>query len=117
MRILIAEDEGLIAMQLEEVLTDLGFEVVGPVSTVKDVAHAIDDASFDGALLDVNLRGEPVLTMLPRIQALGKPFIITSGYDAGSLFPLEFRDMPRVAKPFDEHELRRLCVQTFRAGR
>lgn len=112
-RILVAEDEALIAMQLEDLLIELGYELVGPVSTVKGVAACIDQHSFDGALLDVNLRGEPVLCVLPRLLSLGIPFIITSGYDAGSLFPPHLRAMPRVAKPFDEDMLRKLCTATF----
>ncbi len=112
-RILVAEDESLIAMQLEDVLQELGFEVVGPVSTVQDVSARIDDHELKGALLDVNLRGEAVLSVLPRLQERGLPFIITSGYDAGSLFPPEFRNVPRVVKPFDEEELKTLCLGLF----
>lgn len=112
-RILVAEDESLIAMQLEDVLRDLGFDVVGPVSTVKDVVSCVEAEELGGALLDVNLRGEAVLGVLPRLKDRDLPFIITSGYDAASLFPPEFQDVPRVAKPFDEDELRRLCVKMF----
>lgn len=112
-RILLAEDESLIAMQLEDVLREIGFEVVGPISTVKEVAARIEDEDLCGALLDVNLRGEAVLALLPRLKDRGLPFIITSGYDAASLFPPEFRNVPRVAKPFDEDELKRLCVEMF----
>lgn len=113
-RILIAEDESLIAMQLEDVLRDLGFEVVGPVSSVKDVLACVEgEADLSGALLDVNLRGEAVLGVLPRLKERGLPFIITSGYDAASLFPPEFRDVPRVVKPFDEEDLKHLCMTMF----
>lgn len=113
-RILVAEDESLIAMQLEDVLRELGFDVVGPVSTVKDVAACIEaEKDLVGALLDVNLRGEAVLSVLPRLKDRALPFIITSGYDAASLFPPEFRNVPRVVKPFDEDELKRLCVALF----
>ena len=112
-RVLIAEDESLIALQLETILAELSCDVVGPASRVAEVHRAIDQERLDGALLDVNLRGESVLTALPRLKELGVPFIITSGYDTKSLFPEELRDVPRVAKPFDEDELRRLCVKMF----
>ena len=111
-RILVAEDESLIAMQLEDVLRDLGYDVVGPVSTVQDVISCVEDGDIAGALLDVNLRGEAVLGVLPRLKDRDLPFIITSGYAEG-LFPPELRDVPRVGKPFDEEELKTLCVKTF----
>lgn len=114
-RILVAEDESLIAMQLEDVLRELGFAVVGPVSTVRDVIAHVEGSDLSGALLDVNLRGEAVLRVLPRFKDIGVPFIITSGYDAASLFPPEFRDVPRVTKPFDELELKALCLSMFGA--
>jgi DNA-binding NtrC family response regulator len=112
-RILVAEDESLIALQLEDVLRELGFEVVGPVATVRDVVSSVERGNLEGALLDVNLRGEAVLCVLPRLKERNLPFIITSGYDAASLFPPEFRDVPRVVKPFDEDELKRLCLKMF----
>lgn len=112
-RILVAEDESLIAMQLEDVLREIGFDVVGPVSTVKDVVSHVETEELGGALLDVNLRGEAVLGVLQSLKDRDLPFIITSGYDAASLFPPQFRDVPRVVKPFDEDELKRLCLKMF----
>lgn len=112
-RVLVAEDEAMIAMLLEELVTGLGAEVAGPYARVKDVAQCIECQRLDGALLDVNLRGEPVFSVLPRLAQLGIPFIVTSGYDAQSLFPPELRGVPRVSKPFDEDELARLCLKLF----
>src|SRR5262245_36651227 len=80
-RILIAEDESLIALQMEGVLGDLGCEVVGPVSRVEDVHGHIETSSLDGALLDVNLRGQQIFGVLPKIIEHRIPLIITSGYD------------------------------------
>lgn len=111
--ILIAEDESLIALLLEEVLHDIGYKVAGPVSTVREVMTSVESSALGGALLDVNLRGEAVLSVLPKLKARNLPFIITSGYDAASLFPPEFRNVPRVVKPFDESELKRLCILMF----
>ncbi len=113
-RILIAEDEGLIAMQLEDLLSGLGYKVVGPFSTVREVQDCIEKQCFEGALLDLNLRGQPILGVLPQLKDMGIPFIITSGYDASALFAPQFRDMPRMPKPFDEEALCRLCTTTFK---
>ena len=98
---------------MKDILEGLGCEVVGPLSSIDKI---LDDASrggLDGALLDVNLRGRQIFDILPRLQALGVPLIITSGYDDLTLFPAPYRAMPRIAKPFAEAELRRICEKVF----
>ena len=112
-RILLAEDEGLIALELERMLEDFGCEVVGPLSSVDAVLEHAQRGRFDGALLDVNLRGRQIFDILPALQKLGLRLIITSGYDDVTLFPALFRAMPRIAKPFDEKELQRICEKVF----
>jgi DNA-binding NtrC family response regulator len=112
-RILVAEDEGLIALELERMLQDFGCEVVGPLASVEDVLESAERGGFDGALLDVNLRGRQIFEILPELQKLGLRLIITSGYDDVTLFPAAFRTMPRIAKPFDERQLRRVCESVF----
>ncbi|NPU09147.1 hypothetical protein HL666_00055 [Bradyrhizobium sp. 83002] len=113
LRILVAEDEGLIALELETVLRDFGCDVIGPVSRVADVLREAERGRLDGALLDVNLRGEQIFAVLPQLIALGLKIVITSGYDDATLFPPEFRSLPRLAKPFDERALRAMCEATF----
>ncbi len=112
-RILVAEDEGLIALELERMLEDFGCDVVGPLASVDAVLESAQRGDFDGALLDVNLRGRRIFEILPALQKLGLRFILTSGYDDATLFPMPFRATPRIAKPFDERELRRLCEKVF----
>jgi CheY-like chemotaxis protein len=112
-RILVAEDEGLIALELERILEDFGCDVVGPLASVDEVLQRAQRGGLDGALLDVNLRGKRIFEILPTLQKLGLPLIITSGYDDATLFPAPFRAMPRIAKPFDERELRRICEKVF----
>lgn len=114
-RILVAEDEALIALELERVLTDFGCDVVGPLASVDEVLESAQHESFDGALLDVNLRGRQIFEILPVLEELGLRLIITSGYDDVTLFPAPFRAMPRVTKPFDETALRRICEKVFAA--
>lgn len=114
-RILIAEDEGLIALELENVLQDLGCEVVGPVSRVGDVLKEVRARQLHGALLDVNLRGEQIFPILPDLVAEGVPMIITSGYNDPTLFPKEFRELPRIPKPIDAGALHALCLEIFAA--
>ncbi|CCE01157.1 response regulator [Bradyrhizobium sp. STM 3809] len=115
LRILVAEDEGLIALELETVLQGFGCEVIGPVSRVAEVLREAKRGNLDGALLDVNLRGEQIFAILPQLIARGLKIVITSGYDDATLFPPEFRNLPRLAKPFDERALRAMCETTFLA--
>ena len=112
-RVLLAEDEGLIALELERLLQHFGCEVAGPVASVDEVLENAQPGGFDGALLDVNLRGRQIFEILPKLQTLGLRLIITSGYDDVTLFPAPFRTVPRVSKPFDERELQRMCESVF----
>jgi DNA-binding NtrC family response regulator len=112
-RILLAEDEGLIALELERILENFGCNVVGPLASVHAVLERAQRGGLDGAVLDVNLRGQRIFEVLQELQELGLRFIITSGYADETLFPARFRAMPRIAKPFDERELRRICEKVF----
>jgi DNA-binding NtrC family response regulator len=112
-RILIAEDEAMIALDLESVLEDLGCEIIGPVANVEDIVQQCEAHHPDGALLDINLRGKQVFAVLPQLIQQGLPVIITSGYDDVTLIPQDFRGLPRISKPFNQTALRELCVTVF----
>jgi CheY-like chemotaxis protein len=111
LRILVVEDEGLIALNLELILRRFGCEIVGPISEVDGIVGAARTHRPDGAFLDVNLRGRKVFDVLPEMMGLGVPCVLSSGYDDPMLFPAPFRNMPRIAKPFDETALRRACAE------
>ena len=113
LRILIAEDEAMIALDLESFLQDLGCEIIGPVANVEDLVQEFETHRPDGALLDINLRGKQVFAVLPRLIEQGLPVIITSGYDDMTLIPQDFRTLPRISKPFNQTTLRELCVTVF----
>jgi DNA-binding NtrC family response regulator len=112
-RILVAEDEGLIALDLESTLLGFGCEVVGPLSELDEIVDAIRSEPLDGALLDVNLRGRQVFEILPEFLSRRIPVVLTSGYDDSTLFPHAFRTLPRISKPFDHVMLRRVCAATM----
>jgi DNA-binding NtrC family response regulator len=111
LRILVVEDEGLIALNLELILRRFGCEIIGPISDVDGIVGAARAHRPDGAFLDVNLRGRKVFDVLPEMIGLGIPCVLSSGYDDPMLFPAPFRNMPRIAKPFDEAALRRACAE------
>jgi CheY-like chemotaxis protein len=112
-RILVAEDEALIALELERMLEEFGCDVVGPLASVDKVLEQAERGGLDGAILDVNLRGQRIFEILPTLQRLGLRVIITSGYADDTLFPAPFRATPRIAKPFNQRELGLICEKIF----
>ena len=115
LRILLAEDELLVAMDIEATLQGLGCEVIGPVATVAEVERLADCVGLDGAVLDVNLRGMRVFPALPRLLARGLPVLLSSGYEESSLFPDEFRHLPVLVKPYEASELAARLRELFGA--
>jgi two-component system, response regulator PdtaR len=111
--ILVAEDEFLLAIQLEEELRDAGHDVIGPYTSVAKVMQAVQDETFDIAVLDVNLNGELIYPLADDLQARGIPFVLLSGYGAANL-PERFRESPRVVKPHDSTMLFREIRRALR---
>ena len=99
--ILVVEDEYVVAFHLSALLQDEGAAVVGPAA---NVAGALDllarTPELDGALLDVNLGGEPVYPVADALRARGIPFVFATGYGQKGL-PPEWTARPVVQKPFD----------------
>jgi CheY-like chemotaxis protein len=110
-RVLVVEDEFLLACSLEEHLTAFGYAVVGPVSTVAAARQRISRGEVDAAVLDVNLSGVMVFPLADELVALGIPIIFLSGYGL-AIIPERFRSLPRLAKPGDpgalDRELRKV---------
>ena len=100
MRILIAEDEFLVGLQLEEDLRSAGCSIIGPFSSLEKATRASRRERFDLAVLDINLNGDRVYPLADELSARGVPFIFLSGYIASDL-PERFRRLPRIAKPHD----------------
>lgn len=101
-RVLVVEDESLVAMLIETILEDLGGEAVGPMASVDEaLAFLADGTAIDAALLDVNLAGRQVFPVAEALQAAGVPFVFSTGYGEGGL-PEAWRGRPTVQKPFTE---------------
>jgi CheY-like chemotaxis protein len=99
-RILVVEDEMLVAMLVEDMVLELGHEVVGPAMTLESGMALAKDQPLDGAILDVNLgRGARTTPVAEILKARGVPFVFATGY--GSNTPIEqFSDAPVLKKPF-----------------
>lgn len=83
-RILIVEDEHFLAEDIREELEGFGVEVVGPASDVSSAIRMIDvDAPIDGAILDVNIKGETVFPVADLLMDQGVPFVFASGFEPG----------------------------------
>lgn len=103
-RILIVEDEMLVAMNLEDDLLSLGFEVVGPAMRLETALELARTAGIDGAVLDINLHGGrsyPVATIL---RDRGIPFIFATGYGHAEQVDA-FADVTTLAKPYRTEDL------------
>jgi DNA-binding NtrC family response regulator len=99
-RILIVEDEYLLADDLNNALADAGAHVLGPAASVEDATALIEkESAIDAAVLDVNLRGDMVFPLADILRDRGIPFAFATGYDDWAL-PPRFADAPRVEKPF-----------------
>lgn len=99
-RVLVVEDEFLVALGLEDNLRSLGYTVVGPISSLSAAMIAAARERVDAAILDVNLGGEAVYPAAAILADRGIPFIFCSGYTGSVRMPPEFADVPRVAKPY-----------------
>lgn len=104
-RVLVVEDEALVALALHHLLDDCGCHVLGPVPTVRDALLLLDREQPDVALLDVNLRGELVTPVAERLKSAGVPVVLVTGCAATDLPTTELRQTPLVLKPVDEAAL------------
>lgn len=105
-RVLVVEDESLVAMLLETILEDMGCVPVGPASTVDEgLQLAAGGEPLDAALLDVNVAGRQVFPIAEALKARGVPFVFSTGYGEGGL-PDEWRGQPTLQKPFTEAAVR-----------
>ena len=108
-RVLIVEDETLVAMLLEDMLGDAGHTAAHCASSL---AQALDFIAtrieaFDFAILDVNLGGEPIFPVAEALKAQGKPFAFATGYGPAGL-PEVWRDRPTLSKPFGAQDVARV---------
>ena len=98
-RVLLVEDEAIIAMTAEDMLEELGCETAAVASSLSEAMEAVGSVSFDVALLDINLNGEQSLPVAVQLRAAGTPFVFTTGYGAAGC-GAEFAGVPLVTKPY-----------------
>ena len=113
-RILVVEDEFLIRMLMEDMLADLGYDLVGVAGRVDEATELAKTRDFDLAILDVNLDGHDVYPVADLISKRGLPFMFVTGYGGRGL-PEAYRARPTLQKPFQLDELKQMLAQLLPA--
>jgi CheY-like chemotaxis protein len=103
-RVLVVEDEMLVAWLLEDMLVDLGCMVIGPAGSVKQALAMVEANAIDVAVLDVNLNGEMSYPIADALAACGVPFVFVTAYDKDRMLD-GYRAFPVLQKPFHRAEL------------
>jgi CheY-like chemotaxis protein len=103
-RVLVVEDELMIRMLLEGMLTDLGHTVAAEAGGVEEAVAIAKKGDFDIAVLDVNLNGQPVTPVVEILIERGVPFVFASGYGLRGV-PEAYRTIPTLQKPFQADAL------------
>ena len=109
-RVLVVEDEYLVALEVENALLDAGCIVIGPFASVRDALAAAQVETIDVALLDVNVAGEMVFPVAYLLEAVGTPFLFVTGYGK-AILPRDRPTWEACSKPFHPDELTERLAQ------
>ena len=105
LRVLVVEDELVIAMELEDMLRRLGCVVLEAVPTLRQALRALASEQPDLVVLDVNLNGERVTPVAEALQERGVPFVLVTGYGSERLHEKALQDAPCLRKPVNGKQL------------
>lgn len=108
-RVLVVEDEMTIALLIEDMVSELAYEVAAVVPRLDDAMRFLDTDTFDLAMLDVHLNGKTVFPFAAELEAREIPFLFATAYGARGV-PEEFRGHVVLQKPFGPVELRRALM-------
>lgn len=98
-KILVVEDEFLVATLLQDILESAGCTVSGPIARVPEALDAVDHETYDAAVLDVNLGGDRIDPVADALSRQNIPFMFVTGYGTTGL-PGDYAARPRLCKPF-----------------
>lgn len=112
LKILLVEDEMLIALLLEDMVTELGFEVVGPAMRLDPGLALAREENFDLAIVDINLADEKSFPIADVLRERGIPFIFATGYGTSGLED-GYQDTRTLQKPFESEDLARAIGQAL----
>jgi PAS domain S-box-containing protein len=106
-RVMVVEDEALVAMVVSDAMIELGYQVVGPFSRPPDAIAAVKDGDIAAAILDINLAGTLVYPVAEELTTRGIPFVFVTGYGIESI-DKRFTDIPVLQKPIERETLQRI---------
>jgi len=112
LRVLVVEDEALVAVQLEDMLADLGCAIIGPASRVCQALDLLGGQRVDAAVLDLNVAGELVYPVADALASRALPYIFATGYGAAGLIG-PYRSRPVLQKPFLQSQLRKAMLDSL----
>lgn len=115
-RVLLVEDEAIIAMLLEDMLTDLGYEVVAVAGHMAEAAKLANELAIDLAVIDVNLNGVRTYPVAEILESRSIPFVFATGYGEAGLTE-RLKKVPILQKPFQDEDLGAAIARATAAGR
>lgn len=115
LKVLIVEDEGAVALMIEDMLLELGCEVAASVANLDTARRTAAALQCDFAVLDVNVGGQLVFPVAQILQERQIPFLFSTGYGASGL-PGEFKDRAVLSKPFSMEELQQKILIALHSG-
>jgi CheY-like chemotaxis protein len=110
LRVLVVEDEMMVSMLIEDMLSDLGCVVVGPAARLDEAIELARTSELDCAVLDVNLGGQPIYPLADILREAGRPFAFATGYGDAGVRDVD-RGTPVLQKPFREGDLARVLSE------
>ena len=103
-KVLLVEDEALIGMMMVDILSELGYAVIGPITNVSEASAAATNGDFEYAVLDINLKGELVYPVADLLIASAVPFVFVTGYSAERI-DKRYAAVPTLQKPLQKKDL------------
>jgi CheY-like chemotaxis protein len=105
LRVLVVEDNFLIAEMISDLLEECGCAVIGPAPSLEPALELLDSARPEAALLDINLSGTLSYPIADALESRRIPFVFLSGYDDGGILPPELRAVRKLPKPFERRDV------------
>jgi DNA-binding response OmpR family regulator len=115
-RVLVVEDETLVAMEVEAELVKSGYDVVGPAGTLEDAERLAQSENLAAAVLDMNLRGRDAQSVVRLLVKRHVPFVVVSGY-SNPVLPKDLARVRRLEKPVDPRRVAAAVAGMLAEGR